>query len=337
MSRRTIYFATNRNPIPNAETASAFGTTFAKPPSNLRFGKVTRSDAAESMVVFDQKLINKIPDPNFDDPSKTAEVLGSTQMFREINAELRGGKDLILYIHGYNNSFRGALGETFALAEYYAANPAVFVLFSWPLDGSTAKRAYFSDRHDAETSGAALSRGLQKMAHFLKELSPDQHCRQRLHLVAHSMGCFALRHAVRHIANTTTRIRRIFDEVFLFAADEDADALSNPQKLGILPSFAKRISVYTNTKDKTLFLSDTTKGNPDRLGAGGPDNTRALHDKFSIIGCDRVSGLLNDPYGHHYLRSSEAVRDDVLEVLRGKQTDFSHRAFNPETRRYFLF
>jgi esterase/lipase superfamily enzyme len=104
-----------------------------------------------------------------------------------------------------------------------------------------------------------------------------------------------------------------------------------------LPNFAKRISVYTNTEDKALFLSDTTKGNPDRLGAGGPDNARALHDKFSIIGCDRVSGLLNDPYGHHYLRSSDTVRDDVLEVLRGKQTDFSHRAFNPETRRHFLF
>jgi esterase/lipase superfamily enzyme len=103
MSQRKIYFATNRNPIPNAETASDFGTAFANPPSDLRFGKVTRSDAAESMVVFDQKLISKIPDPNFDDPSKTAEVLGSTQMFREINAELRSGKDLILYIHGYNN------------------------------------------------------------------------------------------------------------------------------------------------------------------------------------------------------------------------------------------
>lgn len=334
MTQHSIYFATNRDLQFDDQQKPLFGIKLATPASDLRFGKLSRKDGYETMQIYDEQLINKMPNPGSSLSSQ--EVLGSVTMFREIKAELQTGKDLIIYIHGYNNSFSGAVNETFSLQSRHANHPAVYVLFSWPSDGSLQKRAYASDRHDAEVSAEALSRGLQKFAHFLKTLLPSEHCNRRLHLMAHSMGVFALRHAIQKIASTTTQIRRVFDEIILFAADEDEDALTNPHKLGPLPQFGKRVSVYCNKEDKALFVSDTTKGNPDRLGAGGPENTRALSDKISVIDCDRVSNLFNDPAGHHYYQKVDEVRDDVLEVLSGKGSNFSKRAFNPETRRYIL-
>jgi esterase/lipase superfamily enzyme len=337
MPPKAIYFATNRNPLQPPKDGSDFGIHLSNPPTDLRFGKVTLIGGYETTIIFDEQLINKIPDPDPNKPQVTQEVLGSFSMFKEIHAELRSGKDLIIYIHGYNNDFKGAVDETFTLLDRYAGHPAVFVLFSWPSDGSMAKRAYYDDRLDAEISGVALGRGLQKMAHFLKELSSDEYCRQKIHLIAHSMGVYALRHAVQSVMNTTHSIRRIFDEILLFAADEDTDALANSDKLGPLTQFAKRISVYINSEDKALMVSDKTKRNPERLGADGPENTRSLSDKISVISCDRVSDLLNDIWGHHYIRKVDIVRNDALEVLSGKATGFTHRSFDPETRRYFLF
>ncbi|MFP3386352.1 alpha/beta hydrolase, partial [Tritonibacter sp. SIMBA_163] len=89
---------------------------------------------------------------------------------------------------------------------------------------------------------------------------------QRIHLLAHSMGNFALRHAVQGMRlHVGDQLPRLFDEVLLMAADADNDALSHPDKLAPLERLARRVTTYYNVQDLALVVSDWTKLNPDRL------------------------------------------------------------------------
>ena len=99
------------------------------------------------------------------------------------------------------------------------------------------------------------------------EILPDTDqliCNQRIHLVAHSMGVWALHHAVSRLAGELQMepLPRIFEHVLLMAADEDDDTFEHPLKLGLLPGMAKFVHVYHSRSDRILDVSDLTKGNP---------------------------------------------------------------------------
>ena len=158
--------------------------------------------------------------------------------------------------------------------------------------------AYASDRQDAAASGPAFARGFLKLTDFLRGSTPQEACDQRVHLVAHSMGNYVLRHAVQEIvARSPGRATRIFDQVFLMAADEDADAFEHDHKLKPLPSLAKRVSVYFNNEDRAIALSDKTKGNPDRLDDDGPQAPRGIPGKVTLVDSTPVvEGLVEHSY-----------------------------------------
>ena len=79
------------------------------------------------------------------------------------------------------------------------------------------------------------------------------------------------------------------------------------------------------------------KGNHDRLGAGGPRNSRALPDKVIVVNCEPVVGFKDDPTGHQYYRLNDTVRRDVLAVLKGTEPqDIKARKYQPDTRTYRL-
>ncbi len=215
----------------------------------------------------------------------------------------------------------------------------VWVLFTWPSDGSLLPfKAYASDRDDARASGVALGRGIQKLANFLRGTNPQDYCGQSVHLLAHSMGNYAVRHAVQNIkASAGSNIRRLFDQVLMMAADEDDDAFELDYKLAPLPQLARRVSLYCNPSDEALVTSDVTKGNPDRLGASGPRNARLLPDKVTVVNTEKVIQPLKDRTGHQYYRLNPAVRRDVLQVLAGvAPQDIKQRVFVPETKSFRL-
>ncbi|GAC1625836.1 MAG: hypothetical protein NVS9B10_13250 [Nevskia sp.] len=334
-----IYFGTNRNPD-NVAAPTTFGAHFSQNGlTDLRFGwadfapgstkKYTLSVAPEQMIV---------------DPAKAAvgdlsgQVLGSEQVFDMVRAEMKsGGCDCVISIHGFDYNFEEALTRTAELKNFYGDRPMVWFLFTWPSDGSLLPfKAYASDRDDARASGVALGRGILKLCSFLHGTRPEDYCGQSLHVVAHSMGNFALRWAVQAIKSQSL-MRRLIDETLLFAADEDDDAFELDYKLQPLVDLARRVTVYCNTEDKALVVSDVTKNNPDRLGASGPRNSRALPDKVSVVRVEPVLKFADDPTGHQYYRGNARVRDDALAVFRGTgSVDIKNRDYLPETRTYRL-
>ena len=127
---------------------------------------------------------------------------------------------------------------------------------------------------------------------------------------------------------------RLFDQIFLMAADEDDDTFEHTYKLALLPAFAQRVNVYFNNNDRAMLISDTTKGNPDRLGADGPRLPRNIPGKVSLIDVTPVvTGLVE----HSYYNDSPRVVSDIIAVLEGGEPDtLKGRQYIFETNRYRL-
>jgi esterase/lipase superfamily enzyme len=336
-----IYFATNRDPDDTARPTTFHNRFSAEGLTDLRFGWATMSGDE-----FDHYDLTVATESLAVDPDRanrgdlSGQVLGSQAVFDEVRQDMASTRqDCCIFIHGFNTDFRSALQTAARLKAFYAARPMAIFVFTWPSDGSMLPfKAYASDRDDARASGTAFGRGLQKLAHFLRGVSRDEYCEQRIHLLAHSMGNYVLRWAVQNIATSSgSGLRRLLDQVLLFAADEDDDAIELDHKLKALPDMARRVTVYHNPSDKALVVSDATKGNPDRLGAGGPRNARALPDKVSVVNCEPTLSFKEDATGHGYYLCNDIVRRDVLAVLDGTDPHaVKTRRYVPETRGYRL-
>ena len=337
-----VYFGTNRKPN-RKSSPDDFGRGFSEDGlANLRFGMVEVSGekldkygelylAPERLAVDRERKLKGGP----------GSVLGSLNVFNRVRDKMIAHtRDTVIFVHGYNVSFKNALTcaaqlkQNFSTAEGGAG--ANVVLFSWPSDGSMMPYiAYGNDRQDAAASGPAFARGLLKLADFLRGSTPDEACDQRLHLVAHSMGNYVLRHTLQEfIKQSAGRPVRLFDQIFMMAADEDNDAFEHDYKLKPLPRLAKRVNVYFNNQDRAMAVSDKTKGNPERLGDDGPRVPRSIPGKISLIDVTPVvSGLVE----HSYYLDTPRVVADMREVLSGKASDaIEGRDYIQETNRYRL-
>jgi len=199
-------------------------------------------------------------------------------------------------------------------------------LFSWPSDGALLFSdpraanaiAYKNDRQDAAPEAAAFARGFLKVADFINQT--EVRCQQRLHLTAHSMGNYVLRHALQELRRQVgNQLPRLFDQVLMMAADEDDDA-------------------FDLDNDLALWASDKLKGNTARLGTDGPIQPRQLPRNVYPIDCTRVVSSFTDPSEHgYYLNVPRVVRD--MRLVLGNQIppdEIPGRKYVAETNRYRL-
>ncbi|MBW4486296.1 MAG: alpha/beta fold hydrolase [Trichocoleus desertorum ATA4-8-CV12] len=343
-----IYFATNRRPNRDVNPDD-FGRNFSDDGlANLRFGR-----AEVSGPEFDQFQIRVAPEDLFAEPP----VLGSQTIFEQVQQDMAQiGEDTIIFIHGFNTSFHGALSYAARLHQVLTANDPLnpaqplklnMCVFSWPSDGSlllTNPRsrdavAYKNDRLDAAASGVAFARAFLKLADFINKINQNSQppCNQRLHLIAHSMGAYVLRAAMQEVKNQVVQLPRIFDQVLLMAADEDDDAFDLDYKLFSLPRITRRTSVYFNRNDLALWASDTLKGNPPRLGTDGPMQPRSLPRNVYPIDCTDIISRITDPAEHGYFVTVPRVVTDMRQVIRNQIPDeIRGRRYIPETNRYRL-
>lgn len=322
-----IWFVTNRNPN-RVKDPDDFTKEFNRAAvDNLRFGRAYRGDDGTVTVEVEPETLSV-------DAGK--QVYGSRKVFAELKAAMTAGSDTLVFIHGYNVSFREALGSGFALREAYGgARPLNVVVFSWPSDGSMMPLlAYRDDRTDARLSAAAFARGLAKLNDLLKDIARDEACGGRIHLMCHSMGNYVLRGGIQAVIKSLGGLPRLFDEIFLMAADEDHDAFELEHKLQPLPELGRAVHVYFNRGDTALVISDKTKSNPTRLGSHGPRAPLAVPGNVDIIDCSEVVGGLVE---HDYFLTDASVRRDVRAVLAGQSADLvDGRRYMASQNKYVL-
>ena len=336
-----VYFGTNRKPN-RKSNPDGFGREFSDDGlANLRFGMAEVT--GEALDHYDLYLAPEKLRTDRERKIKGAagSVLGSVNVFQRVREKMtEKRRDTVVFIHGYNVSFAAALKSAAYLKTNFSTaaggDGVNVVLFSWPSDGSMMPYiAYANDRQDAAASGPAFARGLLKLGDFLRGSTAEEACDQRIHLVAHSMGNYVLRHTVQEIlAQSPGRPARIFDQVFLMAADEDDDTFEHDHKLKQLPRLAKRVNVYFNNEDRAMAVSDKTKGNPDRLGDDGPRVPRSIPGKVTLIDCTPVVGGAIE---HSYFLNTPKVIADMRKVLAGMPSDqIPDRDYIQETNRYRL-
>lgn len=241
--------------------------------------------------------------------------------------------------------------------------PVRVVLFTWPSNGQALPFvSYKSDRADARGTSGAVGRAMLKMRDFLHELGRQhrmdgalmkaerqrleaegmresevdralarfestQLCGQRLHLLAHSMGNYVLQNALARLWDNTpgSALPRLFDHVFMCAADVDDNVLEPDQPLARIHQIGNRVWIYHNEGDTALRVSDYTKGNPDRLGQRGAARPQQLHQKVTQVDC---SALVRGLTQHSYYTNGSIARDIRL-ALQGLAPEHSDRQLRP--------
>lgn len=329
-----VYFATNRRPVidKDRQITDFSGELSTVDGRDLRYGradfaagendKFTMTVAPEDIFVYSG--------------GSAAATVGSSTVLEELRRKLAGPegekKDIIVYIHGFNNEFHEGIKAAAALSRALSDDFIVFA-FSWPSDGRLF--GYHKDRSDVMQSGKAFARAIERVATFIRDTNKANRCNRKIHLLAHSMGNQMLRHGVQAaLAIFNGHLPPIIDQALLAAADEDADTFEHEDKLRPLVKMCRAITVYHTPLDLTMAVSDLTKGNMDRLGADGPENMSPIADKVTAVDVSDAVRKNGDLIDHGYYLSSSAVLADMRFLMFGKAP--SHRRPGAGVNRYRL-
>jgi esterase/lipase superfamily enzyme len=319
MTTATVYFATNRQR--DALAPGGFGADIVDP-------------ADPQAVTYAVVPVTGI---NLDDASSG--TLGAITGLEPgdfpstVIAEIETtGKNLLLFIHGFDNSFedaikRAAYNRTWFASSGLAAADTTVVAFTWPSAGTLIANlpnapddAYLADL-------AMASRSAIHVAAFLKNIltivATVQRSGKRAFLLAHSMGNHALASAIPQLAGSVpTALCPVFDEAILAAAD-DVNTTFAAAGTGMNPlaTLANRISVYSSLRDIAMDLSMAVNKNV-RLGYSGPvDKSTFPGDRFRSVDCTEVFdffGLVPPDATHQYYRRSRTVRADIVNLMAGQ-------------------
>lgn len=211
------------------------------------------------------------------------------------------GRDVLLYVHGYRESFETAAISAARLSDGVGFRGATG-LFTWPSGGGTFDYVY--DRESAMWSRDALEDLLLALAQ-----SPSG---GRVHIMAHSMGTLLTLETLRMLraSGGEAAMARI-GAVVLASPDIDIDLFTRGiEKLG--PD-ARKITVISSTKDRALELSRTIAGGVVRAGAAD----REKLEKLEALGVriadasDYGGGLIN----HDLFLTSTDVQQVVKRAL----------------------
>lgn len=344
-----IFFGTNREIKKRnlSEQPTDFGTKINKHKPLLHFGKARVSDNGK-----------KVEEVYTSQDTYPEQLCCSQDIFDEIQDRIYKGIDIIVFFHGFNNTFKDSLMEAAQLKRLYEQEnncEYTTIVFSWPSEGRLLF-SYKSDRHDARESRKVFGSGIYKLSRFLMALcrlklihktasdtgdsetpneSDENFACGRLHFMAHSMGNYVLRHVLQELYKITgDKIPKLFDEILLIAADADEDSFKHAHKLKFLPEFARRISVYFNQADIPLAISDLFMDNMNRLGSDGPSQPYNVPANVSLINCKEVVKGFSE---HNYHKTEQAVIHDISYVLKGwKSEDIPGRIYSAQTNSYRL-
>jgi len=258
------------------------------------------------------------------------------------------GTNLLLFVHGYNNTADDALTRAWRLARTYGVE---VVVFSWPANGGGerfletlhGKASYLSDKSDARASTEALDRMLMRLQHLLADLNagiyaeerkralagyPDNPERRRevlsralrervcpfnVSLLAHSMGSYLYK---KMLLTSSERLSRevVLDNVILKAPDTNhAEHARWVERIRA----RRRIYITLNQDDCALGLSALKVGEQQKPRLG---STLGEQSAAGVAYID-FTDYLDDE--HSYFEPRDLGRESAAAL-----TGFFERALN---------
>ena len=322
MANVTVYFATNRVAQGPTTDWHSYGADIIPPTDPRQIIYAEAFVQGVGLAAEDSGAIAAISNPQTGgfQTGVAQDILGS-------------GKSILIFIHGFANSFLNSIARAAYNREWFAASGAnaadsTVIAFSWPSLGQLFAAPPHLLPDDYLRDQAQAGRSAFHIASFFANLQPMltqvRNQGRRIFLVAHSMGNFALAAAVESWFSHNNPAVRLFDEVFLAAADERWDSFELPMaaRLSRLLDLTPRISIYFSLRDIALYLSVAVNLIP-RAGHEGPmhktDAVLYPPARFRMPDCAEVNDydLLNPPdASHQYYRRSPKVRADIVAAMR---------------------
>ncbi len=268
----TLLVATTRRPVANGQRPWFSGERGR----GLAFARARMAGPSES-------LVGRVASVVTGDWAVAGVEATATEGAADAFAGAAVGKDVLLYVHGYRETFETASVSAMELSRGVEFR-GVTGLFTWPSGGATFDYAY--DRESALWSRDALEDLLLALAR-----SPSG---GRVHLVAHSMGSFLTLETLRNLraAGGDAAMAKIAS-VTLASPDVDIDQFVRAvERLG--PD-ARKITVISSANDRALELSRRLAGGVARAGAAEREKLARL-EEFGVRIADATefgSGLIN--------------------------------------------
>ena len=287
-----VYYATNRAYQGGTNPETFFANAPNIPRSHLRYG-----------------WHNLIFGPKGNWEGKKLRVLSRPDWVEMIRSEVgtlpgQEAKTLVVFVHGYNNSFTEAATTTAKLKQKFGSR-AVAICYTWPSRGRLS--GYDADQNETDSS-----RGY--FANFITDLKTDFPDHE-IAVMAHSMGSRIAVGGVQKLPQVQpSGILGLGKEyplkaIALLASDLDRTAYEDDYSHDINRR-AKRIFIYVSSKDKALQASSFTKDVEGRLGEPFP--RPYSDDKAETID---ASGLNARFLGHGYITDREEVLDDLRTAI----------------------
>jgi esterase/lipase superfamily enzyme len=268
----------------------AYGKCIVSIPPNHQPGEV------ESPVLWKAQLI---VDPRKHVMLEQVKQLSDEDFFDNIKqTQERKGKNLLVFIHGYNVSFDDAAKRTAQMA-FDLDFPGAAIFYSWPSQ---------ADWYGYKTDKRQIEMSVNQIKSFLEDLARNSGA-ETINLVAHSMGNLGLTAALQEI--DSPKDRPLFNQVVLAAPDVDVKVFKRDIAPRIV-SKAKRMTLYTSKTDLALIASRFFNQG-SRLGDSGPE-------VVTFPGIETIDATTVDSslLGHSYYGSNVSVLTDVGHLLRNE-------------------
>jgi esterase/lipase superfamily enzyme len=242
-------------------------------------------------------------------------------------------KEVVVFIHGYNNTFDDA-ARTMGNICHYLGHDFVCVVLTWPAGGKGVFMGYNVDRESSEFAVADMKKAI-------RAISQTEGVRA-VHFIAHSRGTDVLTSALQQLgieaysSRTSLSQQLKVKNIVLFAPDIDIDVASTklfgvvsdpdarygPKKnpSGVFPQGDVHLTIYSSPDDKALGLSSFLFSSNMRLGQQDLDQSSAKAfgegaGSAGLVDFIEVNGT-TDMFGHGYFLSNPAVSSDLVAMIR---------------------
>ncbi|HTW71473.1 MAG TPA: alpha/beta hydrolase [Acetobacteraceae bacterium] len=313
----TVFFASNRVLTGDPGSVTSYGPNI-QPPS------------ISTELTYGVAFVDGV-DPKADQPGSITSIQDTSKgtFAPAVAGDLsNAGRNLLVFIHGFDNTFEDAITRAAFDREFLAAsgNPATdttVLAFSWPSLGKIVSFPVLDGDYRHDQKMATLS-GVHLMS-FLAQIEPllRRACANgcKTYLLAHSMGNLALENAVENWFLHNNGNANLFDVSILAAADCGFDSFGQPHLTGLngLPLLTSLTSIYYSGEDKVLELSRAING-LQRLGQDGPkdrtNQTKFPPASYRLFDATNVNDFdRNFLTSHQYYRLSPTVRAAIASDM----------------------
>jgi esterase/lipase superfamily enzyme len=285
-----------------------------KPKVEMTMGPITelgRTPAIPYPMIVQDGVLK--PDPKAITEARKDTALFQQELTHRLNVSPK--KEVVLFIHGYNNKFRDT---AFTMAEtwHFLGRVHVPVIYTWPAGRGGAK-GYLYDRESGEFT-------VHHLKVVLKHLAANESL-EKIHIIAHSRGTDVTTSALRELfiearaAGEDPREVYRIENLVLAAPDLDFDVFMQRMMAERVGQGVNHLTIYSSQGDKAIRFAERFLGSSARMGRVQVKNfsaeqIKSMKEYTDVAFVELTSDT--DTLGHGYFYSSPEASSDLILLIR---------------------